>query len=148
MTVKTVALLAIWMCLLLLISISAVEDAVLRHLLDHFFFNIVSRLLAVTVQLVVVIGALFGTFYLTYLLVPSRTYKRKYVVEGSMLASAGWDHLQPALRLHHPQDIAIERHLRRPRVGHRHSALGPRLARGRSSRERAGSCAFAPRTVK
>ena len=34
--VKTFALLFIWMCLLLLISISAVETAVLRHVLDQF----------------------------------------------------------------------------------------------------------------
>ena len=34
--VKTIALLFIWMCLLLLISISAVEAAVLRHILGSF----------------------------------------------------------------------------------------------------------------
>jgi uncharacterized BrkB/YihY/UPF0761 family membrane protein len=37
-----------------------------------------------------VVGALFGTFFLTYYLVPAQAYKRKYVVEGSLLASCGW----------------------------------------------------------
>ena len=40
--------------------------------------------------MLLVIGALFGTFYLTYKLVPSRRYTRRYVVEGSLLASCGW----------------------------------------------------------
>ncbi len=88
--VKTIALLFIWMCLLLLISISAVEAAVLRHLLDHFLFSSLSKQLATAVQVLVVIAALFGTFYLTYVLVPVRGHKTRYVVEGSLLAACGW----------------------------------------------------------
>ncbi len=38
MLVKTLTLLVIWMCLLLMISISAVETAGLRHLLKPFLF--------------------------------------------------------------------------------------------------------------
>ena len=87
---KTIALLFIWMCLLLLISISAVEVAVLQHLLDHFILSGLSKALATTLQVLVVIAALFGTFYLTYYLVPVRAHKHRYVVEGSLLASCGW----------------------------------------------------------
>jgi membrane protein len=87
---KTLALLFIWMCLLLLISISAVEAAILRHLLNQFLLSSLSEALATTVQVLVVIAALFGTFYLTYYLVPTRSYHRKYVMEGSLLASCGW----------------------------------------------------------
>ncbi len=87
---KTIALLIIWMCLLLLISISAVEAAVLRHLLEHFLFSSLSRKLASGVQVLVMISALFGTFYLTYYLVSARRHKNRYVVEGSLLASSGW----------------------------------------------------------
>jgi len=88
--VKTIALLFIWMCLLLLISISAVEAAVLRHLLDQFLLSSLSRKLVDGLQVLVVISALFGTFYLTYYLVPARQHKTRYVVEGSLLASCGW----------------------------------------------------------
>ena len=88
--VKTIALLFIWMCLLLLISISAVEAAVLRHLLDRFLLSGLSKALVNGLQVMVVISALFGTFFLTYYLVPTQAYQRKYVVEGSLLASCGW----------------------------------------------------------
>lgn len=87
---KTIALLFIWMCLLLLISISAVETAVLRHLLDQLGLSILSKFFATATQVLVVIGALFGTFYLTYQLMPARRHKKNLVVEGSMLASTGW----------------------------------------------------------
>jgi len=87
---KTVALLFIWMCLLLLISISAVEAAVLRHLLDRFLLSSLSKALVNGLQVLVVIGALFGTFFLTYHLVPVQRHKNRYVVEGSLLASCGW----------------------------------------------------------
>jgi len=87
---KTVALLLIWMCLLLLISISAVEASVLRHLLNHFLWPSWSEALVTKFQILVVITALFGTFYLTYYLVPLRPHKNRYVVEGSLLASTGW----------------------------------------------------------
>jgi YihY family inner membrane protein len=88
--VKTLALLFIWMCLLLLISISAVEAAILQRVLDEFLFSAWGQALASGLQVLLVIGALFGTFYLTYSLVPSRPYKKKYVIEGSLLASCGW----------------------------------------------------------
>jgi YihY family inner membrane protein len=88
--VKGFALLFIWMSLLLLISITAVGSTGLRHLLDQFVFPSLSRALVTGLQISIIISALFGTFYLTYYLVPTRAYKKKYVVEGSMLASCGW----------------------------------------------------------
>jgi YihY family inner membrane protein len=87
---KTVALLLIWMCLLLLISISAVEAGVLRNLLDKFLFSSVSKELATGTQVMVMVAALFGTFYLTYYLVPVKRHRNRFVIEGSLLASCGW----------------------------------------------------------
>ena len=88
--VKTIALLFIWMCLLLLISISAVETSILRHVLDHFIVSDLSKALASATQVLIVIAALFATFLLTYYLVPSRHYQPKLLVEGSLLATCGW----------------------------------------------------------
>jgi membrane protein len=88
--VKTIALLLIWMCLLLLISISAVEAAVLRHVLDQLGLSIFSKELATAAQVLVMVASLFGTFYLTYYLVPTKAHKNRFVIEGSLLASCGW----------------------------------------------------------
>jgi len=87
---KTFTLFLIWMCLLLLISISAMEMGVLRHLLDQFVLSSLSRQLVRATQVLFVIAALFGTFYLTYALVPTKRHKTNVVVEGSLLASSGW----------------------------------------------------------
>ncbi len=87
---KGLVLLMIWMSLLLLISISAVEATGLRHLLNGFLFKTLSHALVTGLQVLIIIAALFGTFYLTYYLVPTQAYKRKYVMEGSLLASLGW----------------------------------------------------------
>lgn len=87
---KGLLLLLIWMCLLLLISITAVEAAGLKHFLDKFPLSNVSKKLVTESQILVIVAALFGTFYLTYYLVPARRHKNRYVVEGSLLASSGW----------------------------------------------------------
>jgi len=88
--IKGFVLLLIWMSLLLLISISAMEATGLRHLLDEFLFKTLSKAVVTGLQISVIVSALFGTFFLTYYLVPTKAYKRKYVMEGSMLASSGW----------------------------------------------------------
>jgi uncharacterized BrkB/YihY/UPF0761 family membrane protein len=67
-----------------------VEASVLRHLLNHFLWPSWSDELVTKLQILVVITALFGTFYLTYYLVPLRPHKNRYVIEGSLLASTGW----------------------------------------------------------
>ncbi len=87
---KGLALLGIWMCLLLLISVSAVGTTGLHALLNQFLFKSLSNAVVTAVQISVVIGSLFGTMYLTYFMVPTRQYKRQYVVEGGLLASTGW----------------------------------------------------------
>jgi membrane protein len=87
---KGFALLFLWMSLLLLISIIAVFSTSLRHLLDQFIFASLSRVMVASLQIFIIVTALFGTFYVTYLVVPTRAYKKRYVVEGSLLASCGW----------------------------------------------------------
>ncbi len=88
--VKTIALLIIWMLLLLLISISAVESSVLRNMLNQFVFSTVTKDLVNVVQVLVVISALFGTFFMTYYLVSAKRFRTSLIVEGSLLASCGW----------------------------------------------------------
>jgi len=88
--VKTVVLLGIWMTLLLLIAITAVEASVLRTLLNQFVFSTFTKDMVKVMQVLVVIGALFGTFYLTYSLVAARRFAKNLLVEGSLLASCGW----------------------------------------------------------
>jgi len=88
--VKTIGLLLLWMTLLLVLSISAVETAFLRHLLDSFNLTSFAREVTTASQVLITIGALFGTFYITYFVVPARSHRRGIVVEGSLLASMGW----------------------------------------------------------
>jgi membrane protein len=87
---KTLTLLALWMGLLLLISISTIEATILRHVLDRAISSSVSKSLVSVLQVLIVIGALFGTVFLTYRLVPARRFRRTVVVEGSLLAASGW----------------------------------------------------------
>jgi inner membrane protein YhjD len=87
---KTFLLLLIWMGLLLLISVSAVETSFLRHVLSNFHLSTLGSDIATATQVLVVITALFGTFYLTYLLIPAKNYKKNLVLEGSALAATGW----------------------------------------------------------
>jgi YihY family inner membrane protein len=88
--VKTIVLLGIWMTLLLLIAISAVEASVLRNLLNQFVFSTFTKDVVKVVQVLVVIAALFGTFFSTYYLVSARRFQTNLIVEGSLLASCGW----------------------------------------------------------
>jgi len=67
-----------------------VEASGLRHLLDRYLLPSLSEALVAALQISVVISALFGTFYFTYFLVPTKPHPNKYVVEGSLLASFGW----------------------------------------------------------
>ncbi len=87
---KTFALLLIWMMLLLLISISAVETAELQDISNRFIFPALTTDIVKVTQILIVIGALFGTFFLTYYLVPTKRYSTTLIVEGSLLASCGW----------------------------------------------------------
>jgi YihY family inner membrane protein len=89
--VKTAGLLLIWMCLLLLVSVSAFEAAVLQQILyDFFHLRGSGKMLATASQLLITIAALFGTIFVTYYMAPARRHKAAVVVEGSLLASLGW----------------------------------------------------------
>jgi membrane protein len=89
--VKTAGLLLIWMCLLLLVSVSAVEAAILRQMLyDVLHLQSGGKALATASQLLITIAALFGTIFVTYYIAPARRHKVSVVVEGSLLASLGW----------------------------------------------------------
>jgi YihY family inner membrane protein len=88
--VKTFLLLLIWMGLLLLISISTIETAFLRRILEPLILSGLSKALTTVAQVLIVVTALFGTLYLTYLLVPVKSYQRALVVEGSLLSATGW----------------------------------------------------------
>lgn len=89
--VKTVGLLLIWMCLLLLVSVSAVEAAILRQFLyDFLHLEAGGKALATASQLLIIIAALFGTIFVTYYAAPERRHRVAVVVEGSLLASLGW----------------------------------------------------------
>ena len=87
---KTIGLLFIWMFLLLLISITAVEASVLQNLSSHFIFSSVTKALVRVLHALIVISALFGTFFLTYYFVPIRRHQTRLVVEGSLVATCGW----------------------------------------------------------
>jgi uncharacterized BrkB/YihY/UPF0761 family membrane protein len=89
--VKTAGLLLIWMCLLLLVSVSAFEAAILQQILYDFLdLKTGGKMVATASQLLIVIGALFGTIFVTYFVVPTQRHKASVVVEGSLLASMGW----------------------------------------------------------
>lgn len=88
--VKTFVLLVIWMFLLLLIAISAVEASMLRSLLNQYIFSTVTKDLVRMGQVLVIVSALFGTFLMTYSLVSAGRFKRGLLVEGSLLAASGW----------------------------------------------------------
>jgi YihY family inner membrane protein len=89
--IKTVGLLLIWMCLLLLVSVSAVEAAILRQILyDILDLKNSGKMLANASQILIIIGALFGTIFVTYYVAPARRQRVWVVVEGSLFASLGW----------------------------------------------------------
>ncbi len=89
--IKTAGLLLIWMCLLLLVSVSAFEAAILQQILyDFFHLKSGAKMVATASQLLIIIAALFGTIFVTYYVVPARRHRAGVVVEGSLLASMGW----------------------------------------------------------
>jgi uncharacterized BrkB/YihY/UPF0761 family membrane protein len=88
--VKTLLLLFIWMVLMVLISISAVEASILRDVLNQFIFSTFTKDLVKVTQILIVVFALYGTFFLTYYMISARRFKTALIVEGSLLASCGW----------------------------------------------------------
>ena len=91
MVLKTIALFFIWMFLLLMISIVSVLTPVIHSILGQFHLD--SKLwtapLLVTRDMVLM-ASLFGAFYLTFYLVPTRHYRWGLIRDGSLVASCGW----------------------------------------------------------
>jgi len=88
---KTVALLLIWMLLLLLISIVSVLTPVIESVQKqvHLDSQLWTTPLLVTRDLVLT-ASLFGAFFLTYYLVPSKRYRLDQIRNGSVVATCGW----------------------------------------------------------
>jgi YihY family inner membrane protein len=88
---KSMALLLIWMALMLVISVTSVLTFVVQQLLDQFhFISVAGPTPFFLMRDMVVLAALFGAFFLTYALVPTKRYQTRLVVEGSLLATGGW----------------------------------------------------------
>jgi YihY family inner membrane protein len=88
---KTVALFVIWMLLLLLFAACSVMTPVIRGMLERMHLNPVlwtNPLL--WGRDVVGVTSLFGAFFLTYLMVPTKRYRLSEVRNGSLVASIGW----------------------------------------------------------
>lgn len=88
---KTVALLLIWMFLLLLISIISVLTPVIQSIQNQFHLDSQywTAPLLVTRDLVLT-ASLFGAFFLTYYLVPTKRYRLDQIRNGSLVATCGW----------------------------------------------------------
>lgn len=88
---KTISLFFIWMFLLLMISIVSVLTPVIQKILGQLHLD--PRLWTAPFLMTrdaVLMASLFGAFFLTYYLVPTRRYKFGLIRDGSLVASCGW----------------------------------------------------------
>ena len=91
MVTKTIALLVIWMFLLFIFAISAVVGPVIEKMLSDAGLNPDKWTTTyLWVRDLVGIAFLFGAFFLTYLMVPTKRYRLSQVRNGSLVASLGW----------------------------------------------------------
>lgn len=89
--VKTIALLFIWMFLLLLISVVSVLTPIIQKVLNQFHADPQLWMAPLLVgRDMLLLASLFGAFFLTFYLVPSRQHKLSLVRDGSLVASCGW----------------------------------------------------------
>jgi len=89
--VKTIALLAIWMFLLLTISVVSVLTPVIQEVQRQFHLDSpwgTAPLLVL--RDLVLMAALFGAFFATFYLVPHRNYPWGLIRGGALVASFGW----------------------------------------------------------
>jgi len=88
---KTIALLLIWMFLLLVISIVSIATPVIQKILNQLQLD--STLWTAPLLVgrdLVLFASLFGAFFLTYYLVPTKRYTVMLVRNGALVASLGW----------------------------------------------------------
>lgn len=91
LVLKTIALFIVWMLLLLLFAVCSVMTPVIRNMLEHLHLNPVlwtNPLL--WLRDFIGLASLFGAFFLTYLLVPTKRYRLSQIRDGSLVASLGW----------------------------------------------------------
>jgi YihY family inner membrane protein len=89
--VKTVVLLFIWSFLLLLISFVSLVTPVIQNILGQLHLNSEYWTAPLLVgRDLVMITALYGALFLTYYLVPVKSYRLGVVRDGSLVASLGW----------------------------------------------------------
>jgi YihY family inner membrane protein len=88
---KTVALFGIWMFVLLLMAVCSIVTPVIEDVLVQFHLQpaLWTKPLLIARDLVGM-AALYGAFFLTYLLVPSKSYRLRQVADGSLVAMCGW----------------------------------------------------------
>ena len=88
---KTIALLLIWMFLLLVIALVSVMTPVIQKILDQFHLD--SQLWTAPLLVgrdALLFSSLFGAFFLTFYLVPTKRYRLVQVRNGALVASLGW----------------------------------------------------------
>lgn len=88
---KTLALLLIWMFLLLMISVIFVLTPVLRDVQRQFHLDTgLGTAPLLVMRDMVLMVSLFGAFFITYFLVPSKRYDWGLIRDGALAASCGW----------------------------------------------------------
>ena len=91
MIMKTIALFSVWMVLMLFFAICSVVTPVIRSVLQSLHLNpILWTDPLLWARDLLGLASLFGAFFLTYYLVPSKRYKLAQVRDGSLVASIGW----------------------------------------------------------
>ena len=88
---KSLVLQVLWMLLLLVISLTSILSPVIENLLKQVHLSSeIWEVPVLLVQYMVVLTAMFGAFFLTFLLVPARRPSLDEARDGSMVASCGW----------------------------------------------------------
>jgi len=89
--VKSGILLFIWMVLLLAISITSVMYPVIHNILKQFNLDsVIWTLPLAMIQYALVLAAMYGAFFLTFLLVPTKRPGVAQARNGSLVATCGW----------------------------------------------------------
>ena len=89
--IKTMALFSIWMLVLLLMAICSIVTPVFESVLQQIHLDPTHWTKPLEVgRNLIGIAALYGAFFLTYLLVPTKRYRYRQVSDGSFVATSGW----------------------------------------------------------